>query len=99
MVKSKRQQDKNKKVFFTEDWLDTICPKSSLSLLEVLDNQIRNEINVMKENKMFLDRHLGWRSLDPTLDISSDFVKKKKAFRLLFFLLHYFLLRDPTFHK
>ena len=26
----------------------------------------------------FLDRHLGWRSLDPTLDISSDFVKKKK---------------------
>ena len=52
-LKSKKQQDKNKKVCFTEDWLDTICTKSSVSLLEVLDNQIRNEINVMKENKMF----------------------------------------------
>ena len=33
-----------------------------------------------------LDRHHEWRSLDPTLDISSTFVKKKKkkAFRLLF---------------
>ena len=26
----------------------------------------------------FLDRHLGWRSQDPTLDIWSNFVKKKK---------------------
>ena len=52
-LKSKKQQDKNKKVCFTEDWLDTICTKSSVSLLEVLDNQIRNEINVIKENKMF----------------------------------------------
>ena len=25
-----------------------------------------------------LDRHHAWRSLDPTLDISSDFVKKKR---------------------
>ena len=27
-----------------------------------------------------LDRHHAWRSLDPTLGISSPFVKKKKAF-------------------
>ena len=32
---------------------------------------------------MFLDRHHAWQSLDPTLDIWSNFVKrkeKKKAF-------------------
>ena len=52
-LKSKKQQDKNKKVCFTDDWHDTICPKSSVSLLEVLDKQISDEINVMKENKMF----------------------------------------------
>ena len=44
---------------------------------------------------MFLDRHHAWQSLDPTLDIWSNFVKrkekkrKKKAF-YLFFLLHPF---------
>ena len=98
-LKSKKQQDKNKKVCFTEDWLDTICPKSSLSLLEVLDNQIRNEINVMKENKMFLDRHLGWRSLDPTLDISSHFVKKKeKSILPPIFFFSIFFLSPPLLH-
>ena len=33
-----------------------------------------------KETQFFLDRHHAWRSLDPTLGISSPFVKKKKAF-------------------
>ena len=46
-LKSKKQQDKNKKVCFTEDWLGTICPKSSVSLLEVLDKQISDDVNVI----------------------------------------------------
>ena len=43
---------------------------------------------------IFLDRHLEWRSQDPTLDISPNFVKKEKAFSLLFFLyvLYFFYL-------
>ena len=43
---------------------------------------------------IFLDRHHVWRSLDPTLDISPNFVKKEKE-RILppFFLLHHFLLK------
>ena len=38
------------------------------------------------QNVTFLGLHLGWRPLDPTLDIWSNFVKKeeKKAFYLLF---------------
>ena len=32
----------------------------------------------------FLDRHPVWRSLDPTLDIWSNFVKEKKALNVLF---------------
>ena len=42
-----------------------------------------------------LDRHHVWRSLDPTLDISSDFVKKekkKKHSASFFLLLHLFYL-------
>ena len=46
-LKSKKQQDKNKKVCFTKDWHDTICPKSSVSLLEVLDKQISDDVNVI----------------------------------------------------
>ena len=38
-----------------------------------------------------LDRHHVWRSLDPTPDISKDFVKEKKAFRLHFFFFCIFL--------
>ena len=34
-----------------------------------------------------LDRHHAWRSLDPTLDIWSNFVKKEKALNVFFFLL------------
>ena len=41
---------------------------------------------------VILDRHLEWRSLDPTLDISSTFVKKHSA--SLFLLLHHFLLEE-----
>ena len=37
---------------------------------------------------IFLDRHHVWRSLDPTLDISPNFVKR--AFSLLFSFLHLF---------
>ena len=33
----------------------------------------------------FLDRHHAWRSLDPTLDIWSNFVKKEKSIKCLFF--------------
>ena len=52
----------------------------------------------MKSPPSILDRHLGWRSLDPTLDISSDFVKKKKAFRLLFSSIASFSIqKDATF--
>ena len=46
----------------------------------------------LNPNYLFSDCRLEWRSLDPTLDISSPFVKKK-AFCLLFFLLHHFLLK------
>ena len=41
----------------------------------------------------FLDRHHAWRSLDPTLAISSTFVKKKKSIQPPFFLLlHLFFI-------
>ena len=40
---------------------------------------------------VILDRHHVWRSLDPTPDISKDFVKEKKAFRLHFFFSCIFL--------
>ena len=46
-----------------------------------------------------LDRHLGWRSLDPTLDISSNFMKE--AIYLLFCILlkkmHFFHLFIQSF--
>ena len=45
------EKDKNKKLVFTDDWLDKICPKSSIQLLENLDKQISEEINLMKESK------------------------------------------------
>ena len=50
--------------------------------------------------ELFLDRHLGWRSLDPTLDISSDFVKKKKEKHSasFFLLLHLFNLKTTGYH-
>ena len=49
--KSQRNKDKNKKLVFTDDWLDKICPKSSIKLLENLDKQISEEINLIKESK------------------------------------------------
>ena len=49
--KSQTNKDKNKKLVFTDDWLDKICPKLSIKLLEKLDEQISTEINLMKESK------------------------------------------------
>ena len=49
--KLQRNKDKNKKLVFADDWLDKICPKSSIKLLENLDKQISEEINLMKESK------------------------------------------------
>ena len=46
---------------------------------------------------VILDRHLEWRSLDPTLDISSTFVKKHSA--SFFSFASFSFKRDPTFHK
>ena len=49
-------------------------------------------------NLQILDRHHAWRSLDPTLDISSHFVKKKrKHFASYFLLFHLFYLFIKTF--
>ena len=52
--------------------------KLYLAFRKVLSNTISPYIY------SFLDRHLGWRSQDPTLDLSPNFVKKRKAFSLLF---------------
>ena len=49
--KSQTNKDKNKKLVLTDDWLDKICPKSSMKLLENLDKQISEEINLLKESK------------------------------------------------
>ena len=45
---------------------------------------------------MFLDRHHAWRSLDPTLDIWSNFMREK-AFNLPFSFVY--SKKDPTFSK
>ena len=69
---------------------------ANLSLERQIDSIFLYKIPSIYMNKkvIFLDHHHVWRSIDPTLDISSDFVKKrKKAFCLLFFLLHHFLLK------
>ena len=55
--KSQRNKDKNKKLVFTDDWLDKICPKSSIQLLENLDKQISEEINLIKESKATENLH------------------------------------------
>ena len=41
----------------------------------------------LKKKNPILDRHHVWRSLDPTPDISKDFVKEKKSLPPPFFLL------------
>ena len=46
---------------------------------------------------VILDRHLKWQSLDPTLDISSTFMKKHSA--SFFSFASFSFKRDPTFHK
>ena len=46
--KLQTNKDKNKKLVFTDDWLDKICPKLSIKLLEKLDKQISAEINLIK---------------------------------------------------
>ena len=48
---------------------------------------------------MILDRHLEWRSLDPTLDISSPFVKRKKHSAFFFSFASFSFKKDPTFKK
>ena len=55
--KSQTNKDKNKKLVFTDDWLDKICPKLSIKLLEKLDKQISAEINLMKESKATENLH------------------------------------------
>ena len=49
----------------------------------------------MKSTIQLLDRHLVWRSLDPILDIWSDFVKKKRK-KAFYFL---FLKKEATFYN
>ena len=48
---------------------------------------------------MFLDCHLEWRSLDPTLDICSNFLKKKSILPPFFSFASFPFKKDPTFHK
>ena len=51
----------------------------SLQPIVVLYNYYgRTKNDFLAQSVCFLDRHYVWRSLDPTLDISSDFVKKKE---------------------
>ena len=55
--KSQTNKDKNKRLVFTDDWLDKICPKSSIKLLENLEKQISAEINLMKQSKATENLH------------------------------------------
>ena len=58
-----------------------------------LDNMIFHSVIF---HNIILDRHHAWRSLDPTLDIWSNFVKKKSILPP-FFLLHLFLFKKTQF--
>ena len=51
-----------------------------------------------QRSHVILGRHFGCRPLDPTLDIWSNFVKKK-AFYLLFFFCYFFLKKTQLFIK
>ena len=54
----------------------------SASHIAFNENKVRKKswqfVALINITKMFLNRHLVWQSLDPTLGIWSDFVKKKK---------------------
>ena len=71
---------------------DNIWHSSETYLMDEIETKIIPFLsldNFLEHKSQILDRHLGWRSLDPTLDISSDFVKKKKKHSASFFF--YFL--------
>ena len=64
--------------------------------MDIVDENLTSDLNNLSVG-IFLDRHHVWRSLDPTLDIWSNFVK---SIQPPFFLLHFFLLtrfRLPQF--
>ena len=49
----------------------TVCNTETLHIVICMSGVIEIQVS------MFLDRHDAWRSLDPTLDIWSNFAKRK----------------------
>ena len=74
----------------TFDIISVYSPSES-PYIETQKMLVQNCENIQICSMSILDRHHVWRSLDPTPDISKDFVKEKKAFRLHFFFFCIFL--------